>query len=85
MAATVEAAATRRQQNGGCGGNGRGRESGGAGGNRGGGKQKKSSTGFESGDETASLEGYFCLEQNAQTALPLQRRRPLPTPNMADS
>ena len=68
-------------RNGGGGGNGRGGESGGVGGNRGGSKQKKSSTYSESGDKTASLECYLCLERNAQTALPLQRRRPLPTPN----
>ena len=71
-------------RNGGGGGNGRGGESGGVGDNRGCGKRKKSSTDFESGDKTASLECYLCLERNAQTALPLQRRRPLPTSNMAD-
>ena len=55
-------------RNGGCsssgggGGNGRGGESGGVGGNRGGGKKKKYSTDSESGDKTASLECYFCLE-----------------------
>ena len=84
-------------ENGGGGGNGRGGESGGVGGNRGGagsknhsrggGKQKKCSTDSESGDKTAPPNATSVQNstepRNAQTALPLQRRRPLPTPNLA--
>ena len=40
------------------------------GGNRGGGKLKKSSTDSESGDETASLERYFCLEPHRASDCP---------------
>ena len=81
--------------NGGGDGNGGG---GGGGGNRGGGggqncsggggKQKKSSKDSESDNRTARSDCYFCVEstkpRNAQTASPLQRRRRLPTPNMAE-
>ena len=80
------------------GGNGGGGGIGGGGGNRGGGgsknrsvgggKQNKSGKDSESGDKTACPDCYFCLEprkaSECQTAPPLHRRRPLPTPNMAD-
>ena len=57
-------------RNGGGGGNGRGGESGGVGGKRRGGKQKKSSKVFKFGDQTVSLECYFCLEPHRASECP---------------
>ena len=70
-------------------GNGRGGESGRLGGSRGGGKHKKNSTEIPNpairplpSNATSVLNPTE--PRNSQTTLPLQRRRPLLTPNMAD-
>ena len=71
-------------RNSGGGGNGQGGESGGGGVNRGGGTQNKSSMDSKSGDRTASLECYLCLEPHRASECP-NRSAPATAPATPNS